>query len=73
VYFAEEPPRLFHQIELRPDGDAFAGSATHACSPDVYRSDYRFLADGTFVIRHAVRGPRKDYVSTTVFRRRETR
>ncbi len=73
VFFAEEPPRLFHRIELMRDGDTLSGSATHLCAPDVYDSDYRFLADGTFVIRHAVRGPRKDYVSTTVFRRRAAR
>jgi hypothetical protein len=73
VFFAEEPPRLFHRIELIRDGDALAGSATHLCAPDVYDSDYRFLADGTFVICHTVRGPRKDYVSTTVFKRRAVR
>ncbi len=72
VCFPEEPPRLFHRIELMRDGDALAGSATHLCSPDLYSSNYRFLADGTFAIRHEVRGPRKDYVSATVFRRRET-
>jgi len=73
VFFAEEPPRLFHRIELIGDGDALSGSATHLCAPDVYDSDYRFLADGTFVIRHAVRGPRKNYVSATVFTRRAMR
>jgi hypothetical protein len=73
VFFAEEPPRLFHRIELMREGDALSGSATHLCAPDVYDSDYRFLADGTFVIRHAVRGPRKDYVSATVFRPRAAR
>ncbi|MBB3177745.1 DUF6314 family protein [Variovorax sp. Sphag1AA] len=71
VFFAEEPPRVFHQIELACDGDAFAGHATHLCSPDIYDSSYRFLADGTFVIGHTVRGPRKDYVSATLFKRRK--
>jgi hypothetical protein len=70
VCFAEEPPRLFHRIELMRAGDALAGSATHQCAPDVYDSNYRFLADGTFSIRHMVRGPRKGYVSVTMFTRK---
>ena len=50
--------------------DALAGSAAHLCTPDTYDSNYRFLGDGSFTIRHTVRGPRKAYVSATVFRRR---
>jgi hypothetical protein len=69
VHFAETPPRLFHAIAVARDGDALAGSATHLCTPDTYDSSYRFLADGSFTIRHTVRGPRKDYLSATVFTR----
>jgi hypothetical protein len=71
VFFEEEPPRLFHRIKIARHGHVLAGSATHLCAPDIYESTYRFLVDGTFVIRHTVRGPRKDYVSATVFSRRE--
>ena len=71
VHFAETPPRLFHAIAVVRDGNALAGSAVHLCTPDTYDSSYRFLADGTFGIRHTVRGPRKDYLSATVFRRRD--
>jgi hypothetical protein len=70
VYFEEEPPRLFHRIRIVRDANALAGSATHLCAPDIYDSSYRFLVDGSFTIQHAVRGPRKEYVSTTVFKRR---
>ncbi len=69
VHFAETPPRLFHAIAIVRDGDALAGSATHLCTPDTYDSSYRFLPDGSFTIRHVVRGPRKDYLSDTVFTR----
>ena len=69
VHFAETPPRLFHTIAIVRDGDTLAGSATHLCTPDTYDSSYRFLPDGSFTIRHVVRGPRKDYLSDTVFSR----
>jgi len=70
VYFDEAPPRLFHQIEVLRHGAGFAGSATHLCAPDTYDSSYRFAADGSFAIQHTVHGPRKAYVSRTVFTRR---
>ena len=70
VFFAEQPPRLFHGIVIVREGDALAGSATHLCTPDTYDSSYRFLGDGSFVIRHTVHGPRKDYLSATTFKRR---
>ncbi|NVM89913.1 hypothetical protein FHT32_003570 [Variovorax sp. SG517] len=70
VHFAETPPRLFHAIAIVRDGNGLAGSATHLCTPDTYDSSYRFLPDGTFTIRHVVHGPRKDYLSETVFSRR---
>ena len=72
VLFAERPPRLFHEIALLPgdDGDtAWTGTAAHLCAADLYGSLYRFLDDGSFTLRHTVRGPRKDYVSLTNFRR----
>ena len=69
VLFAEVTPRLFHRIELAREDTALTGAAAHLCAPDTYDSSYQFLADGSFVIRHAVRGPRKDYVSTTTFSR----
>jgi len=70
VHFAGSPTRLFHAIGIVRDGDVLAGSATHLCTPDTYDSGYRFLPDGSFTIRHAVRGPRKHYLSATVFTRR---
>lgn len=69
VYFEEEPLRLFHRIGLAFNAGALVGSAAHLCAPDIYTSSYRFLVDGSFTIRHTVRGPRKSYVSATVFKR----
>jgi hypothetical protein len=53
------------------EGDGWKGSASHRCKADVYDSEYCFGGDGTFLVRHAVRGPRKDYVIRTVYRRDE--
>lgn len=73
VHFEEEPLRLFHRVRIVSDADDFVGTATHLCMPDSYESSYCFVADGSYMIRHRVRGPRKDYVSTTMFTRRPTR
>jgi hypothetical protein len=69
VWFAETPPRLFHCVVLSRAGPRLIGEATHLCGYDRYDSHYEFDADGTFAIRHAVSGPRKQYDITTRYRR----
>jgi len=69
VHFAEEPMRLFHAVAIAPQGDALVGTTTHLCIADTYDSRYVFRADGSFEVTHTVKGPRKDYVSRTVFTR----
>lgn len=69
VYFDENPPRLFHRIELDPNHTSHFVSteSRHLCGADDYRSTYEFKPDGTFVVRHRVIGPRKNYVMTTTY------
>ena len=70
VLFKENPPRLFHEISLSASiGGELSGSAGHLCNLDNYQSTYTFLADGRFVVRHVVSGPRKDYTMTTTYTR----
>jgi hypothetical protein len=70
VLFKESPPRLFHAICLmQHEGSEYCGSANHLCGLDTYQSTYTFLADGNFVIRHIVHGPRKDYTMITTYSR----
>ncbi|MDJ0945107.1 MAG: DUF6314 family protein [Kiloniellales bacterium] len=70
VYFAEMPPRLFHEIALTADRRGWRrGRARHLCAADLYLTRYAFLPDGRFVLRHRVRGPRKAYRITTWYRR----
>jgi len=73
VLFAESPPRLFHQIVLCRAGPSLVGSGVHICGEDRYDSRYEFRPDGSFVIEHAVRGPRKRYaINTNYSRQSET-
>lgn len=70
VLFKDNPPRLFHAIELAAsDGGALSGSAGHLCNLDHYQSTYTFCGDGGLIIRHVVSGPRKDYTMTTTYTR----
>lgn len=65
VLFPEQPPRPFHRIILYEANGVLHGGAIHVCGNDRYESRYEFLSEGSFVIRHAVIGPRKDYTMTT--------
>lgn len=68
VFFKETPLRLFHTIALAAsDGGALGGSAGHLCNLDHYQSTYTFRHDGSFVVRHVVSGPRKDYTMVTTY------
>lgn len=70
VFFKENPPRLFHEVSLSASvAGELSGSAGHLCNLDHYQSTYTFLADGRFVIRHVVTGPRKHYTMTTAYAR----
>ena len=70
VFFAEHPPRLFHEVTLAREADGrLFGVAEHACADDLYRTEYQFEPGANFVICHRVRGPRKAYTMTTVYRR----
>ncbi|MBR0818935.1 DUF6314 family protein [Bradyrhizobium liaoningense] len=71
VFFREDPPRLFHEISLSAtSGGELIGRAGHLCKHDDYQSTYMFMPDGTFVVRHVVSGPRKDYTMNTIYTRR---
>jgi len=70
VFFKEDPPRLFHEISLSASsGGELSGQARHLCLPDEYQSAYMFMPDGSFVVRHVVLGPRKDYTMITTYTR----
>jgi hypothetical protein len=66
----EGTKELFQSVVFAADGDAgWIGNSSHLCKADKYESRYCFLIDGTFVVRHVVSGPHKDYAIRTVYRR----
>jgi hypothetical protein len=69
VWFAESLPHLFHRVALRRLGTSLVGGSAHACSDDRYDTRYEFRADGSFLVTHAVHGPRKCYVMETRYTR----
>jgi hypothetical protein len=70
VLFAESPPRLFHRVVLIAAGSSLIGTGSHLCVEDRYDSRYEFRCDGSFVVQHVVRGPRKRYTISTHYARR---
>jgi len=57
--------RFFHNLDLT----AGVGGMHHDCPPDRYRGRYRLLGPDAFRVLWLVRGPRKDLVLATDFRR----
>ena len=69
VYFRDSA-ELFQRVTFSTaENGVWAGQAKHLCKADVYASRYVFYGNGTFEVRHAVRGPRKDYSIQTRYQR----
>jgi len=62
---------LFHKIQLSKDkdGTAVIGFGNHHCGYDLYETEYRFIGDRRFWIKHVVRGPIKNYEISTDYTR----
>jgi hypothetical protein len=66
VYYADgvDNGKLFHVLDVT---DERVAQAEHLCGQDLYKSKYEFDLPNNFKITHAVKGPKKDYVSVTHF------
>ena len=69
VLFAESEQKLFHQVALTLSDGCLLGVAEHLCSADRYLSMYKFLPNGSYAVEHQVYGPKKAYISTTMYSR----
>ncbi len=63
LWITFEDGRRFHQVPAR------GGETSHWCDPDTYLATYDFESWPQFSVEWTVRGPRKDYQMTTVYRR----
>lgn len=68
VFYADgsDDGALFHVLKFENEREA---QAEHLCGEDFYRSHYAFDLPDCFTITHEVKGPKKDYVSKTIFTR----
>jgi hypothetical protein len=68
IYYADGPDNgaLFQTLNFI---DESCATAEHLCGQDLYKSEYQFNFPDSFTIKHVVKGPKKDYVSETVFTR----
>lgn len=77
-YFVEKNTlrgSFFHQLrfeEKQTSTDQWIATGEHLCGQDHYCVFYSFHVNGTslsqFQIKYVVKGPKKDYVSSTTFR-----
>lgn len=77
VYFFEQgqADKIFHEIKLvsLTDKESIAqGSGEHQCEADHYKAQYRFFNQNKFSLFYQVKGPKKDYISETIFNREES-
>ena len=62
-----EDGRPFHRFQPVSTGRA---ESSHDCPPDLYAATYDFALPADWALQWRVRGPRKDYLSRTEYRRR---
>lgn len=69
VLFADDE-ELFERLDfhLSPDGSLRA-DAEHHCAPDHYVSRFTLDREDCLFVEHQVKGPHKDYVVRTTYRR----
>lgn len=68
IYYNDGPDQgeLFQVLVFYNSNEA---QAEHLCGADLYKSEYSFDFPSSFQITHHVNGPKKNYVSNTVFNR----
>ncbi|HEX3986889.1 MAG TPA: DUF6314 family protein [Acidobacteriaceae bacterium] len=69
VLFSENE-ELFERLDFHLSSDrSLRADAEHHCPPDHYVSHFALDREDHLFVEHAVRGPRKDYVVRTTYRR----
>lgn len=68
VYFASHQKKQGHFYRLNFSSDNKA-SGSHLCRDDFYKATYTFLNENNFSLQFEVKGPRKDFLIETTFKR----
>ena len=69
IFFDREGRKEFNTVTLKPVGGCIQGNGTHECGRDIYRSQYLFEDGKSWQWINRVKGPKKDYVLHSEFRR----
>lgn len=69
IFFLTPKKALFQSVNFELKDGVYIGQTSHLCSQDVYISQYTFFQDKSFEIVHNVKGPKKNYISKTIFYR----
>lgn len=73
VYFVENrrQGRLFHILDFNKNEtkNFLLAKAIHYCHEDIYNVRYKIYTNNHFQITYMVNGPKKNYISQTVFKR----
>jgi hypothetical protein len=70
IFFDPQYTHLFHLLSLQGNPNiCISAKNTHVCQLDRYDSRYAFYSNGNFAITHTVNGPRKSYISHTLYHR----
>lgn len=76
VYFAEEKPRFFYEINILPPDEKnstdISATAEHQCQQDHYKAQYSILNKNQFSLFYYVSGPKKNYTIQTEFERKSS-
>jgi len=68
VFYAENPPRLYHALFLKQENSRWIATARHECAPDIYDGMYIFR-ENFFEIRQTILGPKKDFKIESLYER----
>ena len=72
VFFKEQPERFFYTLEfenLSEIDKVITAKAEHLCIKDTYKAYYKFFDNNKFELSYQVKGPKKDYIMTTMYDR----
>ena len=71
AYFDDQCAQIFHSVKVERNNGEYVGQGNHKCLEDLYTSRYRFTSIHRWEWEHQVVGPKKNYLITSQYRRKE--